>query len=48
MSNTFFLGGAEIFLGEASPLVTGLWTSIHHKKQAFSFLRTLCAFSILM
>jgi len=29
--------GAEIFLRGASPaLVTGLWTSIHHKKQTFS------------
>jgi len=43
MSNSFkirpthFSWGEKIFLGEASPpLVTGLWTSLHHKKQTFS------------
>ena len=35
-SNTFFLGSENFSRGGFVPLVTGLWTSIHHKKQTFS------------
>jgi len=46
-SNTFFMGGENFSRGVFAPLVTGLWTSIHYKKQTFSCV-LLCAFSILV
>jgi len=46
MSNSFKIRPTHFPVGALPPLVTGLWTSIHHKKQ--KFLRTLSAFSILV